>query len=206
MAQRAFRPTVGGLEPRTLLSTAAIEPTAEEQYMLQLINRARANPPAEARRLLAAARTDPALREMARLADLPAFARILARTPARPPLAFNPRLIEAARDHADVGRPPPLLGVDAHARVLQHLDRAQPAGRRIPQRHVQPVPQAVLVVGGQRTKTQHGRKQNRRNAAACSRSLPSASIAYAAALVRPRATSSSDRTCPARGSGRRRIR
>lgn len=65
--------------------------------MLQLINRARSNPPAEARRLLKAARDDHALRAMSRTTDLAAFARIMSRAPSRPPLAFNDRLIAAAR-------------------------------------------------------------------------------------------------------------
>jgi hypothetical protein len=78
--------------------TPTVEPTAEEQYMLQLVNRARANPAAEGRRLMAEIQADPILKTMARSADLAAFSRILSRTPPRPPLALNPRLTEAARD------------------------------------------------------------------------------------------------------------
>lgn len=98
--RRAFRPEAQALEARQLLAAAAvaIEPTAEEQYMLQLVNRARSDPSAEARRLLGLARHDEAIRPMLRLANLPAFARIMTRTHPLPPLAFNPRLIEAARD------------------------------------------------------------------------------------------------------------
>lgn len=46
--RRSFRSAIDALESRALLSTA--EPTAYEQYMIELINRARANPVAEAAR------------------------------------------------------------------------------------------------------------------------------------------------------------
>jgi serralysin len=46
---RRFSKFVDALEPRALL--AAVEPTIYEQYMIELINRARANPTAEASRL-----------------------------------------------------------------------------------------------------------------------------------------------------------
>jgi uncharacterized protein YkwD len=100
---RAFRPEPTDLEPRRLMSASpapvpAVEPTAEEQYMLQLVNRARANPAAEGRRLMAEVQADPVLKSMARSADLAMFSRILSRTPPRPPLALGPRLTEAARD------------------------------------------------------------------------------------------------------------
>lgn len=82
-----------------LSTTGGLEPTAAEQYMLQLINRARQDPQAEVQRLLDQARTDPAVRAMVRGWDLDAFARVLGRKLSLPPLAFNTRLIEAARDH-----------------------------------------------------------------------------------------------------------
>lgn len=103
---RAFQPAgaVACLEPRCLLaasaSLAAMEPTAAEQYMLERINQARANPAAEAQRLLRQSRQNPALRLASRTADLAGFARIVAATPPLPPLAFNPSLIAAARDQA----------------------------------------------------------------------------------------------------------
>ncbi len=95
------------LETRQLLSATvapasgltSVEPTADEQYMLQLINRARANPQAEGQRLLALAANDPVLRGVlsgwsssAFLAEIDSFA-------ASPPLAFDPRLTAAAVDH-----------------------------------------------------------------------------------------------------------
>src|SRR5258707_770186 len=50
---RTFRPNLLPLEPLALLSSMPAAPTPEEQYILQLINRARANPAAEGQRLLA---------------------------------------------------------------------------------------------------------------------------------------------------------
>ena len=63
------------------------EPTSFEQYMLELINAARANPGAEAARLGIELNQglDPGT-----IADTP-----------KPPLAFNPLLIRAARRHSD---------------------------------------------------------------------------------------------------------
>jgi hypothetical protein len=100
---RRARPVLAELEPRLLLAApAAIEPTAEEQYMLQLVNRARSDPAQETRRLLAVARTDPAVRQMTRNWPLDRFARVMAGFGPLPPLAFNPRLIEAARDRNEI--------------------------------------------------------------------------------------------------------
>ncbi|HXE52430.1 MAG TPA: CAP domain-containing protein, partial [Tepidisphaeraceae bacterium] len=71
------------LEPRLLMSAA--EPTVAEQYMLELINRARANPTAEANLYGI---------------DLNEGLSAGTITPdAKQPLAFNPNLITAARDH-----------------------------------------------------------------------------------------------------------
>ncbi|MBX6316367.1 MAG: hypothetical protein IRY99_26165, partial [Isosphaeraceae bacterium] len=94
-----FRPDLLALEARCLLAAAPVEPTDEEQYMLALINRARSNPPAEAQRLLAVAQTDPLIQAATRQWDLAGFAQILSSFGPLPPLAFNTRLIEAARDH-----------------------------------------------------------------------------------------------------------
>ncbi len=75
-------------------------PTAEEQYLLELINRARANPTAEGEML--ASVTDPAILSayayfnVDKNALKPAFAAY----PVRPPLAFNSKLITAARLHS----------------------------------------------------------------------------------------------------------
>src|SRR5215212_5945141 len=90
-AQRPARTTVSvspntleSLEPRTLLSTAT--PTAEEQFMLELINRARATPLAEANRYKVA--LNEGLAPHTLTAD------------SRQPLAFNQNLISSARSHS----------------------------------------------------------------------------------------------------------
>src|SRR5205085_86105 len=72
------------LEPRRLF--AAVVPTNLEQYMVELINRARANPTAEA------ARYAIALNE-----GLPAGT---ISTAAKQPLAINPNLTDGARKHS----------------------------------------------------------------------------------------------------------
>jgi uncharacterized protein YkwD len=77
----------------------AVEPTAAEQYMLSVINRARANPPAEAQRLLLMLQTNPDLRGAAATTDASGFVAQMSNLPQLPPLAFNTRLIEAAHDH-----------------------------------------------------------------------------------------------------------
>ncbi len=97
--RRTFRPALICLEPRALLSSMPAAPTNEEQYMLQLINRTRANASAEATRLIALTRTDPTLKAATAGLDLSAFVRQASTFPSRPPLAFNTRLIAAARDH-----------------------------------------------------------------------------------------------------------
>ena len=97
--KRAYSPDVDSLEPRELLSGAAYQPTDQEQYMLYLVNRARQDPAAEAQRLLAIAQTDPLIQSATIGWNLTQFAAVLAATPPEPPLAFNTRLIEAARDH-----------------------------------------------------------------------------------------------------------
>src|SRR5882672_6909424 len=75
---------IEALEPRTLLSTAT--PTPEEQFTLELINRARATPAVEAKRY------NIPLNEGLSANTLP--------TSARQPLAFNLNLISAARQHS----------------------------------------------------------------------------------------------------------
>ena len=97
--RRIFRPVLICLEPRALLSSMPAVPTNEEQYMLQLINRARANPPAEVSRIVALTQTDPTLKAATAGLDLSAFVQQASSVPSMPPLAFNTRLIAAARDH-----------------------------------------------------------------------------------------------------------
>jgi hypothetical protein len=101
--RRAFTPALQCLEDRQLLAAIApAAPTDAEQYMLFLINRARANPPAEAQRLLALAQSDPNLARGLGTINVSQFLQQMASMSPLPPLAFNPRLIEAARDHNGV--------------------------------------------------------------------------------------------------------
>jgi hypothetical protein len=76
------------------------EPTAEEQYLLELINRARANPAAEGRRL--AITTDPDIVTAMRYYHITgaSLVRDFTNYPAKPPLAFHPSLIQSARAHS----------------------------------------------------------------------------------------------------------
>jgi cysteine-rich secretory family protein/carboxypeptidase family protein len=75
------------LELRRLLTATGVEPTAAEQYMLELVNRARANPAAEA---------------SADGIDLnEGLAPGTISPDPKQPLAFNPLLISAARSHSN---------------------------------------------------------------------------------------------------------
>ena len=76
--------------------TAGTAPTDLEQYMLALINRTRANPTAEGQRLLSLAQTDPLIHQATLNWNLGAFYQTISSYPPEPPLAFNPRLIDAA--------------------------------------------------------------------------------------------------------------
>ncbi|MFM7157151.1 MAG: CAP domain-containing protein, partial [Bacteroidota bacterium] len=85
---------------KVLVAYSHGDPTVEEQYTLELINRARANPNAEGIRLVDT--QDPDVQ-----GAISAFAinKTLVKTqfssyPARPPLAFNSRLIDCARGHS----------------------------------------------------------------------------------------------------------
>ena len=84
------------LEARCLLA-AGSAPTDLEQYMLELINRTRANPTAEGQRLLTLAATDPLVHRATANWNLGAFYGLISSYAPEPPLAFNPRLIDAAR-------------------------------------------------------------------------------------------------------------
>ncbi len=77
------------------------DPTADEQYMLELINRARANPAAEGVRLATA--TDPDITGNYNYfqVDTALLRQEFATYPSRPPLAFNAELLQAARLHTN---------------------------------------------------------------------------------------------------------
>jgi hypothetical protein len=94
-ARRGIAPEVQALEGRQLLSSAPINiyaPSDAAQYMLELINRARANPAAEGQRLLAMVRNDPILQDATQGWDLRAFLKEIDSFGPEPPLAFNTRL------------------------------------------------------------------------------------------------------------------
>ncbi|MBC5800675.1 MAG: hypothetical protein GIW94_12005 [Candidatus Eremiobacteraeota bacterium] len=76
------------------------EPTGEEQQDLELINRARANPAAEGARLDAT--TDPQVLSALQYfgVNLALFQQQMNALPAAPPLAFNGKLLAAARVHS----------------------------------------------------------------------------------------------------------
>lgn len=76
------------------------DPSDEEQMYLELVNQARANPAAEAQRL--AATTDPDILSAYDYfdVDLAKFVADTSQYPVAPPLAFEPRLTQAARGHS----------------------------------------------------------------------------------------------------------
>jgi hypothetical protein len=92
--RRRFRASAEPLEDRQLLSGTA--PTDAEQYMLSLINRARANPAAEGQRLVSLAQSDPLIHQATNGEDLGLFLKTISAYAPEPPLAFDPRLIDAA--------------------------------------------------------------------------------------------------------------
>jgi uncharacterized protein YkwD len=101
-SRKRFRPILQYLDTRFLLSASSpdtIQPTADEQYMLELINRARANPAAEGERLVSIAQNDPVIAAATRNENLSQFLQVIDGFGPEPPLAFNPGLIAAARDH-----------------------------------------------------------------------------------------------------------
>ncbi len=75
-------------------------PTGEEQLYLEYINRARANPNAEAARLVASRDPDLLAALSAITVDLNLFIAQMNALPAVPPLAFNAKLMATARAHS----------------------------------------------------------------------------------------------------------
>lgn len=75
------------------------DPTGEEQFYLEEINRARANPASEGARI--AATTDPDLLNALQYLgiNLPLFTAQMSALPTAPPLAFNAKLLASARAH-----------------------------------------------------------------------------------------------------------
>ncbi len=98
-ASKVLRPVLQDLEVRCLLSSAdPYEPTAAEQYMLELINQVRANPAAAGQQFVAIAQSDPVIAAATRTEDLNQFLQVIDGYGPEPPLAFNTSLIEAALD------------------------------------------------------------------------------------------------------------
>ena len=93
-------PKAGLVAPAPVTAYSHGDPTAEEQYMLELINRARANPAAEGLRLRATADPDVLSAYGFFNVDLGKLVADFAGYPSRPPLAFNASLITAARGHS----------------------------------------------------------------------------------------------------------
>ncbi len=75
-------------------------PTGEEQYMLELINRARANPSAEGKRLAGVKDADVKFAINFYNVDLAKLKKDFNGYPTRPPLAMNAKLLSAARRHS----------------------------------------------------------------------------------------------------------
>lgn len=87
--------------PHAALAVYSIgQPTAEEQHHVELINRARANPGAEGKRL--AQTGDPDVLSAYRFfsVDLALMQREFSALPVRPPLAIHAKLTDAARGHS----------------------------------------------------------------------------------------------------------
>ncbi len=88
------------LESRELLSGGIAAPTAQEQYMLELINQARMNPQAAAVRVTSNLTPDIQSTLSYYNVNLSATEQAIASTPAKPPLAWNPDLAASAQAHS----------------------------------------------------------------------------------------------------------
>lgn len=89
------------LESRELLSGGIATPTAQEQYMLELINQARTNPQAAAVRVTSNLTPDIVSTLAYYNVNVNATEQAIANTPAQPPLAWNPDLAAAAQAHSN---------------------------------------------------------------------------------------------------------
>ncbi|MGI8431030.1 MAG: CAP domain-containing protein [Chthoniobacterales bacterium] len=100
-----FLVLLGGLLAASFAEAAPVlysigDPTGVEQFYLEEINRARANPADEGTRIAATAEPDllSALQYLG--INLPLFSAQMSALPTAPPLAFNEKLLAAARAHA----------------------------------------------------------------------------------------------------------
>jgi hypothetical protein len=87
------------LEVRELMATGG--PTAQEQYMLQLVNEARTNPQAAAERVTSNLTPDVVATLNYYHVDLNAAKQAIATAAAKPPVAWNPSLAVAAQAHSE---------------------------------------------------------------------------------------------------------
>ena len=97
----ASQPATEGTPDQQLSVYSHGDPTNEEQYQLELINRARANPPAEG--VLLSTTKDPDVSGAYTYFMTPTRAQVksdFTTYPPKPPLAFNAKLINAARGHS----------------------------------------------------------------------------------------------------------
>src|SRR5271165_2167421 len=88
------------LESRELLSGGIAAPTAQEQYMLELINQARMNPQAAAVRVTSNLTPDITATLTHYNVDLNSVKQAISSAPAKPPLAWDPSLAAAAQAHS----------------------------------------------------------------------------------------------------------
>ena len=101
MTRPSFRRSLRfeNLESRELLSGVTPGPTAQEQYMLELVNQARMNPQAAAAEYTTNLTPDVQATLNYYNVNLSAVQQAIANSPAKPPLAWNPSLASAAQSH-----------------------------------------------------------------------------------------------------------
>jgi hypothetical protein len=102
MTRPSFRRSLRfeNLESRQLMSGGIAAPTAQEQYMLELINQARMNPQAAAVSVTSNLTPDVSATVAYYGVNLNATEQAIASAPAKPPLAWNPDLAAAAQAHS----------------------------------------------------------------------------------------------------------
>lgn len=89
------------LEARELMSAGIATPTAQEQYMLELINQARMNPSAAAAQVTSSLTPDIVSTLAYYNVNLSATQQAIGSASAKPPLAWNPDLAAAAQAHSN---------------------------------------------------------------------------------------------------------
>jgi uncharacterized protein YkwD len=102
MTRPSFRRSLrfDNLETREMLSGVTAAPTAQQQYMLELVNKARMNPQAAAEQYSNNLTSDIQATLAYYHVDLNATKQAIANSPTKPPLAWNPDLAAAAQAHS----------------------------------------------------------------------------------------------------------